>query len=70
MYRINEEATYESLYSNEDIIEKLGEIDVYDSEKKEFVKMNAGDIINVSSDALYKLQRDYNYLYQFITNVN
>ena len=64
---LNEASTYESLYSNEDIIEKLGEVDVYDYEKKAYVKMNASDIIKVASDALYKMQRDYNYLYQFIT---
>ena len=64
---LNEASTYESLYSNEDIIEKLGEVDVYDYEKKTYVKMNASDIIKVASDALYKMQRDYSYLYQFIT---
>lgn len=64
---LNEAATYESLYSNEDIIEKLGEVDVYDREKEAYVKMNASDIIKVASDALYRIQRDYNYLYQFIT---
>lgn len=64
---LNEASTYESLYSNEDIIEKLGEVDVYDYKKKSYVKMNASDIIKVASDALYKMQRDYNYLYQFIT---
>ena len=67
MYKINEESTYESLYSNEDIIEKLGEVDVYDHEKNAFVKKNVSDIIKVCSDAMYKMQRDYNYLYQFIT---
>lgn len=64
---LNEASTYESLYSNEDIIEKLGEVDIYDYEKKTYVKMNASDIIKVASDALYKMQRDYSYLYQFIT---
>ena len=64
---LNEAATYESLYSNEDIIEKLGEVDIYDYDKKEYIKMNASDVIKVASDALYKMQRDYNYLYQFIT---
>lgn len=64
---LNEASTYESLYSNEDIIEKLGEVDVYDYEKNAYVKMNASDIIKVASDALYRIQRDYNYLYQFIT---
>ncbi len=64
---LNEASTYESLYSNEDIIEKLGEVDVYDYEKKTYIKMNASDIIKVASDALYKMQRDYSYLYQFIT---
>ena len=38
MYKINEESSYQSLYSNEDIIEALGEIDVYDEKKKSFVK--------------------------------
>ena len=64
---LNEASTYESLYSNEDIIEKLGEVDIYDYEKKAYIKKNASDIIKVASDALYKMQRDYNYLYQFIT---
>ena len=27
---LNEASAYESLYSNEDIIEKLGEVDIYD----------------------------------------
>ena len=64
---LNEASTYESLYSNEDIIEKLGEVDIYDYGKKAYVKMNVSDIIKVASDALYKMQRDYSYLYQFIT---
>ena len=64
---LNEASSYESLYSNEDIIEKLGEVDIYDYEKKTYVKMNVSDIIKVASDALYKMQRDYSYLYQFIT---
>lgn len=64
---LNEASTYESLYSNEDIIEKLGEIDIFDYKKNAYVKMNASDIIKVASDALYKMQRDYNFLYQFIT---
>ena len=64
---LNEASAYESLYSNEDIIEKLGEVDIYDYEKKAYIKKNASDIIKVVSDALYKMHRDYNYLYQFIT---
>ena len=64
---LNEASSYESLYSNEDIIEKLGEVDIYDYEKKTYIKKNASDIIKVVSDALYKMHRDYNYLYQFIT---
>ena len=64
---LNEEKTYEELYSNEDVIEKLGEIDVYDSEKKSFVKMDPTEIMGVCSNALYKIQRDYPFLYQFIT---
>lgn len=71
MYRrynsLYEGNAYQSLYSNEDIIEKLGEVNVYDSSSKSFVKMRASDIMKVASDALYKMQRDYNYLYQFIT---
>lgn len=66
-YPLNEASTYESLYSNEDIIEKLGDVKVYDSEKKEFVTVKASDVIKVCSDALYRMQRDYSYLYQFIT---
>ena len=71
MYRrfqsLNEANAYRSFYSNEDIIEKLGEVDVYDSSTKSFVKMKATDIMKVASDALYKMQRDYNYLYQYLT---
>ena len=67
MYKINEESSYESLYSNEDVIEALGEIDVFDKGKNAFVKVQASDVIKVCSDAMYKIQRDYNYLYQFIT---
>ena len=33
---LNEASAYESLYSNEDIIEKLGEVDIYDYEKGSF----------------------------------
>ena len=64
MYEAN---AYQAIYTNEDIIEKLGEVNVYDSKKKEMVKMPASDIMKVVSDALYKMHRDYNYLYQFIT---
>lgn len=67
MYRINESSAYESLYSNEDIIEKLGEIPVYNKDKRAFDTVKASDVIKVCSDALYKMQRDYGYLYQFIT---
>ena len=64
---MNEANAYQAIYTNEDIIEKLGEVDVYDSKKREMVKMQASDVMKVVSDALYKMHRDYNYLYQFIT---
>jgi hypothetical protein len=67
MYRINEDMSYASMYSNEDIIEALGEIPVFDSGKRAFVNVKAGDIIKVCNDALYRLDRDYKYLYQFLT---
>ena len=67
LYPINEANSYKSMYSNEDIIVKLGEVDVFDSGTKKFVKKKASEIIKVVSDALYKMQRDYNYLYQFMT---
>lgn len=66
-YRLNEEKSYEELYSNEDVIEKLGVVPIWDAEKKAYIEMNPSDIISVCSNALYKIHRDYPYLYQFIT---
>ena len=67
LYRLNEEKSYEELYSNEDAIEKLGVVQIWDEEKRAYIEMNPSDIISVCSNALYKIHRDYSYLYQFIT---
>ena len=69
MYRsynkLNEASSYDTIYSNADAIEALGEVDVFDEKSKGFIKMPADNIIKVISDAIYKMQRDYTYLYQF-----
>ena len=51
---------------NEDVIEGLGDVDVYDEKKGEFVKIKASSIIKVVNDGIYRMQRDYPYLYQFM----
>lgn len=66
-YKLNEEKSYEELYSNEDVIEGLGVVQVFDESKKEYIEMDPSEIISVCSNALYKIHRDYPYLYQFIT---
>lgn len=63
---LNESSTFDYSYSNEDIILKLGEINIYDENKKSYIKMKPDDIIKVCNDALYKMQRDYPYLYLFL----
>jgi len=63
---LNESSIYDTTYSNEDLIEKLDEVDIFDEKKKTIIKMKPGELIKVCSDALYKMQRDYPYLYQFI----
>ena len=59
-------SSYDAASGNEDIIEKLGEIDVYDEKSKGFIKVKASSIIKVVNDGIYKMQRDYPYLYQFM----
>ena len=66
-YKLNEEKSYEELYSNEDVIESLGVVQVFDESKKTYIEMDPSEIISVCSNALYKIHRDYPYLYQFIT---
>ena len=57
---------YDAASGNEDIIEKLGEISVYDYKTKDFTKVKSSSIIKVVNDGVYKMQRDYPYLYQFM----
>ena len=68
MYRsLNESSYYDVITGNEDIIEKMGEIDIYDIKTKAYVKVKADDILKVCSDAIYKMMRDYPYLYNFMS---
>jgi len=64
--RLNESTNYDSTVGNEDIIEKLGEIDIFDEKKKEYVKVKTTDLLKVCADGIFKMQRDYPYLYQFM----
>ena len=57
---------YDAASGNEDVIEGLGDVDVYDEKKGEFVKIKASSIIKVVNDGIYRMQRDYPYLYQFM----
>ena len=67
MYKsLNESSVYDISSGNEDIIEKMGEVDIYDIKKKAYVKIKATDLLKVCSDGIYKMMRDYPYLYQFM----
>ena len=67
MYRsLNESSYYDNITGNEDIIEKMGEIDIYDLKKKGYVKVKTSDLLKVCADGIYKMMRDYPYLYQFM----
>lgn len=68
MYKsLNESSFYDDASSgNGDIIEKMGEIDIFDIKKKAYVKVKAEDLLKVCSDGIYKMMRDYPYLYQFM----
>lgn len=57
---------YDAASGNEDAIEGLGDVDVYDEKKGGFVKIKASSIIKVVNDGIYRMQRDYPYLYQFM----
>lgn len=59
---INESFNYKS---NDDIIAKLKEVDIFDEKTKSYIKINPEDIMKVCSDAIYKIHRDYPYLYLF-----
>jgi len=64
--RLNESSSYDIAEGNEDAIERLGEIDIFDLKKKGYIKVKASDIIKVCADGIYKMMRDYPYLYQFM----
>lgn len=66
IYKLNE-SSYDVTDGNEDFIASLGEVDVYDRRKKQTVKVNAIDVIKVCNDAVYKINRDYPYLYTFMS---
>jgi len=66
MYNHLNESAYESEGGNADIMEKLGEVDVYNEKTKGYDKVKVSSILKVCSDAIYKMQRDFPYLYQFM----
>ena len=61
-----ESASYDSVEGNEDIMDKLGEVNIYDVDRKETVQVKVGELMKTCSEAAYKMQRDYPYLYQFM----
>lgn len=65
-YPLFESNIYDANVGNEDEVASLGTIPVFDLEKKEFVPMDAIKIIKTCNDAVYKMQRDYPYLYLFM----
>ena len=64
--RLNE-SVYDSMSGNEDIIMKLDEVDIYDQKTKKPIKIKVEKFIKVVNDGVYKMMRDYPYLYQFMT---
>lgn len=48
------------------MIERLGEVEIYDQNSKQYIKMKPSDIIKVVVDAQYKIQRDYPYFNLFL----
>lgn len=63
--RLNE-SVYDSMSGNEDIIMKLDEVDIYDQKTKKPIKIKVEKLIKVVNDGVYKMMRDYPYLYQFM----
>ena len=63
-YSLNE--SYGANEGNADMIEKLGEIDIFDEKSKSYIKMKASDIIKVVVNAQYKISRDYPYFNLFM----
>ena len=63
--RLNE-SVYDSMSGNEDIIMKLDEVDIYDQKTKKPIKIKVEKFIKVVNDGVYKMMRDYPYLYQFM----
>lgn len=63
--RLNE-SVYDSMLGNEDIIMKLDEVDIYDQKTKKPIKIKVEKFIKVVNDGVYKMMRDYPYLYQFM----
>lgn len=67
MYRsLNESSFYDVITGNEDIIDKMGEIPIFDENKKEYIQIKSSNILKVCADAIYKMMRDYPYLYKFM----
>ena len=58
--------SFHSSEGNADMIERLGEVDIYDQNSKQYIKMKPSDIIKVVVDAQYKIQRDYPYFNLFL----
>ena len=67
--QLNESSSYDMPSGNEDIIEKLGEIDIFDEGTKNYKKVKASDLIKVCNDGVYKMMRDYPYLISLWQNV-
>ena len=63
--RLNE-SVYDAVSGNEDIIMKLNEVDIYDQKTKNLVKVKVENLIKVVNNGVYKIMRDYPYLYQFM----
>ena len=66
MYNHLYESAYDTEGGNADIVEKLGEVNIYNEKTKKFDRVKASSVIKVCVDAIYKMQRDYPYLYQFM----
>ena len=58
--------SYNANEGNADMIEKLGDLDIYDEKSKSYIKMPASKIISVVANAQYKIQRDYPYFNLFL----
>ena len=65
-YHYLNESSHAINEGNADLIERLGDLDIYDLDSKGYIKMKATKIIKVVADAQYKIQRDYPYFNLFL----